>query len=87
MFEVSPVAKSLRFPPSQKQRADLPSQFFSFTPLFRQIVSHRPACVAPQRRPSSLASRMPSAASALQAGTKALETSVGGWETESHTVL
>lgn len=32
MFEVSPAAKSLRFPPSQKQRATYPVGFFPSPP-------------------------------------------------------
>lgn len=84
MSEVSPAAKSLRFPPNQKQRATYPVGFFpSPPPLSQQIVSRRPACAALQRRlcaGSSLTSRMLSAASEIQAGTKALEAGMGdGW--------
>lgn len=80
MFEVSPAAKSLRFPPNQKQRATYPVGFFPSPPPSQQIVSRRPACAALQRRlcaGSSLTSRMLSAASEIQAGTKALEAGMG----------
>lgn len=43
MFEVSPAAKSLRFPPNQKQRATYPVGFFpSPPPLSRLYLGDRP---------------------------------------------
>lgn len=60
-------------------KTDLPSWFFSFTPLSRQIVSQGPACAAQQRPPTAASRTTPHAQwkAELQWGMKEREAGVG----------
>lgn len=49
MFESSPVATSLDFPPSQKQRPTYPVGFFPSPPSLGRLYRREPACAALQR--------------------------------------
>lgn len=91
MFEVSPAAKSLRFPPNQKQRATYPVGFFPSPPppLSADCIAETGLCgstAPPLRR---LLAHFPHAQCSLWDTSRheSPRSRHGGWVNEANTVL